>query len=561
MRRSSKSWGQGGEAPTFLPPDETTNRPVRPVRKVKSDSVITSAPKAPASRAASQSTIRPQQAPVQGPQQAGARASQPAVRASSPAVPEQLPPYMQFEGGATFDPNALPLPPELAPPVYSWLRRLALQADLPGADRLLREALAELTSALSILIIYNGPEGLYTLAANDELPKDQSPIVAVAKSRRALVSSHVAYVPLATANETIAVVQLTRNSRQEPFNMIDSVTMAAMTRESASIMHHLVVEHLQRRTESEADKKSLYRPEALESHRRRGQEGSLTELSPGWVRNTYRVLIAALVVGIFFAVTVKVPTYSTGTGVVVFDGTSVSAPQPGTVDHVYAQSGQEVHKGTILLTLKSDKEESDLKQATTELEHALHQYMHDRTDESVRKSLISAQAAQKRAADALAQRTVRAPVDGTVFDVNIHDGSPLEFGAPILTISAPGTEPEVWAYLPGSDRPRLREGQKLQVELTGYQKGREEATIYEVARSSTGSTEARRTIGPVLADTLKLDPNGGTYVLVKAKLPKRQFTVKGRSYNYHPGMPAKTEVRVENKRFIVTLIPALEKYL
>lgn len=551
VRRSSRSWGPSGEAPTFLPPDETTNRPVKSVRKVKSDSVITSAPK-PSSRAASQSTIRPQQqAPVQEPQQ------QVGARASSPAVP----PYVAFEGGATFDPHALPLPPELAPPVYSWMRRLALQADLPGADRLLRDALADLTSSLSVLIIYSGPEGLHTLAANDELPKDQSPIVAVAKSRRALVGPHVAYVPIATANETIAVVQLTRNARQNPFNMIDSVTMAAVTRESSAIMHHLVVEHLQRRSESEADKKSLYRPEALESHRRRGQEGTLTELSPGWVRHTYHVLIAAIVVALAFSVLVHVPTYSTGVGVVRFDGTLVTSPQPGTVDHVYVESGQEVHKDAILFTLKADKEESDLKQATTELEHALHQYMHDRTDESIRKSLISAQAAQKRAADALAQRTVRAPVDGTVFDVGIQAGSALEFGAPILTIVAPGTEPEVWAYLPGSDRPRLRVGQKLQVELIGYQKGREEATIYEVAQSSTGATEARRSLGPVLADSLKLDPNGGSYTLVKAKLPHRTFTVKGRTFNYHPGMPAKTEVRVENKRFLVTLVPGLEKYL
>ncbi len=543
-RRSPNGWGDGGEAPTFLPPDETTNRPLAPSRagrKVKSDSIITSAPK---QRAASQSTIRPQrQVPVQAPQQ-----------------PEALPPYMQFEGGATFDPNALPLPPELAPPVYSWMRRLALQADLPGADRLLRDALADLTSSLSVLIIYSGPEGLHTVGASDELPKDQAPIVAVAKSRRALVGPHVAYVPISTASETIAVVQLTRNTRQNPFSMIDSVTMAAVTRESASIMHHLVVEHLQRRTEVEADKKSLYRPEALESHRRRGQEGSLTELSPGWVRHTYHVLIAAIVVGIFFAMTVHVPTYSTGVGVVVFDGTPVTSPQPGTVEHIHVQSGQEVHKDTILLTLKADKEESDLRQATTELEHALHQYMHDRTDETIRKSLITAQAAQKRAADALAQRTVRAPVDGVVSDVRIHPGSPLEFGAPILTIIAPGTEPEVWAYLPGSDRPRLREGQDLQVELTGYQKGREKATIYDVGRSSTGAAEARRSIGPELADALKLG-DGGTFTLVKAKLPHRTFTVKGRTYNYHPGMPAKTEVRVENKRFIVTLVPALEKYL
>jgi hypothetical protein len=53
----------------------------------------------------------------------------------------------------------------------------------------------------------------------------------------------------------------------------------------------------------------------------------------------------------------------------------------------------------------------------------------------------------------------------------------------------------------------------------------------------------------------------GSYVLVKAKLPKRTFRAKGRTYNFHPGMPAKTEVKVESKRFVVTLLPSLEKYV
>jgi hypothetical protein len=50
-------------------------------------------------------------------------------------------------------------------------------------------------------------------------------------------------------------------------------------------------------------------------------------------------------------------------------------------------------------------------------------------------------------------------------------------------------------------------------------------------------------------------------VLVKARLPRRTFKTKGRTYHFHQGMPAKTEVRVENKRFVVTLLPSLEKYL
>ena len=89
---------------------------------------------------------------------------------------------------------------------------------------------------------------------------------------------------------------------------------------------------------------------------------------------------------------------------------------------------------------------------------------------------------------------------------------------------------------------------------------RETAEIYEVGRNIIGATEARRSLGAELSDALKI-PAEGSYVLVKAKLPKRTFRARGRIYRYHPGQPAKTEVRVESKRFIVTLLPSLEKYI
>ena len=40
-----------------------------------------------------------------------------------------------------------------------------------------------------------------------------------------------------------------------------------------------------------------------------------------------------------------------------------------------------------------------------------------------------------------------------------------------------------------------------------------------------------------------------------------QWQSKGKEYRYHQGMPSKVEVRVEDKRFIVTLLPSLEKYI
>jgi multidrug resistance efflux pump len=472
---------------------------------------------------------------------------------------QAAPPFVQFEGGASFDPLALPLPPELAAPVYDWLRRLALQADLAGADKLLRDAFADLTSSLSCLIVYAGPDGLHSLGANDEMPKDDSPVIAVARSRRALCTTHIAYVPIATTTETLAVVILTRNSRQPAFNMVDQVTMAGLARESASIMHHLVVQHLQRRTEAEQDKKSLYRPEALESHRRRGQEGVVAELSPSWVKRTYWVLLVIIIAAIIFAAWVKVPTYSTGTGVVVFDGEKISAQAPGTVDKVFVVGGQEVHVGTLLVRLKADKEEADLAQANTQLRKTLEQYLFDNADEQVKKEVITLQGNQRRAEEALKQKSIYATADGVIAELTAHAGLPVEFGAPICQIIKPGTKPQLIAYMPGNDIARFHAGDTLQIALPGFEKTPEKAKVVEVATNGIAGNEAKRTLGPQLSESLALKPET-TYVIVKATLPA-SFRAKGKDYPYLSGMTAKTEIKIESKRFIVTLLPSLEKYI
>jgi multidrug resistance efflux pump len=579
MRSEPKAWGPAADAPTFLPagalsvegvsvsaaPQTAPRAAKKKASRSKSDSIITSAPKhapqpvaqhAPQqSRHPSQSTIKPLPEAPAAPAARGSAPSSPVMQQSAPIAP----PYVQFEGGASFDPLAIPLPPELAAPVYDWLRRLALQADLAGADKLLREAFADVTSSLSCLIIYAGPDGLHTLGANDEMPKDEQPIIAVARSRRALCTTHVAYVPIATSTETMAVVVLTRNPRQNAYNMVDQVTMAGLARESASVMHHLVVQHLQRRNEAEADKKSLYRPEALESHRRRGQEGVVAELSPSWVRRTYYVLLVCIIAAIVFATVLKIPTYSTGQGIVVFEGTTVVSPGPGTVEKVYVSENQEVRKGTLLVRLKADKEESDLQQAVTDLEKIEQQYLFDQTDEQVRKELIRAQSAQKRAQDALDQKTIVAEEDGIVANLRPHEGAPIEFGGSICTIVKPGTKPIIMAYMPASDLPRFSSESTMQVSVQGYEKSPEKLKITKVEKTGISAAEAKRALGPLLGDGLKLAPDT-TYVLVKAELPSK-FRSKGQDYYYRSGMPAKTEITIESKRFIVTLLPSLDKYV
>lgn len=483
----------------------------------------------------------------------------PAPLPPPPAAPAPAPEAMAVPPGMTaIDPLSVPVPPELGTTIYSWIRRLALQADLNGADRVLRDALLDITSSLSVSIVYPGQDGLWTLGADEEIPREAQPIIAVAQARKAIVTSHSALVPVVTTSETVAVVILTRNPRNPAYHPIETIAMIALARESAAIMHHLAITHLQRQSEIKADKGGLYRGEALEAHRTRGNEGSIAHLSPTWVRRTYPFLVVAMLAAILVSIFITVPTYSTGMAVVVFDGARITAPAVGTADKVVVVPGQSVRQGDLLVRLKSYDQEAELQQATAELEAAIKNYLFE-GDEQARKSLASAMARQDRASAAVEARVIRAPKAGTVSDIRVKDGDLLNPGSHILTIVEPGTEPEILAFLPGKDRPRVRKNMKIQVELVGFTKTREMATIETVGTEIVGGEEAARFIGSQLADSLKLQ--GGNYVIVKGRLPGRTFKAEHKTMNYHHGLMAKTEVKVSSKPFLVTLLPALEKYL
>ncbi len=478
--------------------------------------------------------------------------SRPSQRASQPEV--AMPP-----GINAIDPLAVPVPPELGQTIYSWVRRLALQADLAGADRVLRDALLDISSSLSCSIVYPGADGLWSLGSDDEIPRDAQPLIAVATARRAVISSHSAIIPVLTTSETVAVITMTRNPRNPAYHPVEQIAMIALAREAAAILHHLAIAHLTKQAEINADKGGLYRGEALEAHRSRGNEGVPVHLTPGWVRRTYPILGIAILIAIFASVFITVPTYSTGSGVVMFDGTTVSAPSAGLVDKIHVRPGQRVEKGQPLVRLNSAQEEAELALAKEEWKIATTQYLLDTNDEQIKKTLASASARVERAKAQLATRIIRAEKSGTVSDTRVATGKLLQPGDRILTIVAPGTKPEIVCFLPSKDRPRLKVGMQLQVQLAGYTKMPETVEITYVGTEVIGGNEAAKYVGVELADTLK-NLQGGSFVLVKARLPS-EFKTDRKTFLYHHGMLAQTEVKIQKKPFLVTLLPVLEKYL
>ncbi|MEO7729346.1 MAG: HlyD family efflux transporter periplasmic adaptor subunit, partial [Kofleriaceae bacterium] len=554
-------------APQQVAPVQTATPRARPTRTANPSSVAAPLPPPPAapqtatprSRAAAAPQPPVAQPPVaQSTRSRAASAPQVAQPAAAPAAAEpQLP-----AGVGTVDPLAITTPPELAGPIYSHIRRLALQADLAGADRVMRDALAELTSSLSCTIVYPGQDGLWTLGADDEIPRDAQPLVAVATARRAIIASHMALIPVVTTSETVAVITLTRNPRQPAYQVIEQVAMVALAREAAPILHHLAVHHLQRASEIKADKGSLYRGEALEAHRTRGQEGTLVNLSPAWVKRAYPLLVVTIIVAACFAIFVRVPTYSTGTAVIVFEGsTSVTATAGGTVDKVFVAANQAVKKGDALLRLNSPDESAALNQAETEWRDTQIQFLFDQSDEQIRKSLMSAATNRDHALARIAARTVRAPRDGVVTNLHVKEGVAVQLGSYVMQITDENSEIEVLAFLPGADGPRIRETMPLQLELDSYTKARAIATITRVQSDAVSGTEAAKLGGDMLSESIAKELQQGTWIAVRARLPSRTFKAEHSTYNYHHGMHAKVEVKIRSKPFLVTLLPALEKYL
>jgi len=537
---SSASSSQSASRSKSEPKAERTSEPK--LARGSSKSVVDQAPVVDQTPVASQAA---------GAEVASRAAASAAAAAHAPALAPDMP--------GMIDPMLVTLPPELGPSIYSWVRRLALQADLQTADRVIRDALIELTSSLSVSIVYPGQDGLWTLGSDDEIPKESTPIIACAQARRALVASHTAIIPIITTSETVGVIILTRNPRNPGYLPVETIAMIGLARESASILHHLAVQHLQKQHEQKADKGSLYRGEALEAHRTRGNEGALVQLSPSWVKRSYPLLICALLLAATFSIFITVPTYSTGSGVVYIEGVTVSAQQGGTVDTVLVQPGQSVNAGTAVVRLSAQAEVDELTAAQTEHNGILQQMLFDATDEQVKKQLHASHNRLTLAEARVNAKTVRASQAGTISDIRVRAGQPLQPGEPIATIVQPGAEPQIYAFLPSKDRPRLRVGQVIQVELLGYTKGREQAEISYVGTEAFGANEAAKTLGQTLADAMKLPL--GSYVLVKARLPSRTFKTQHSILNYHHGLLTKTEVKISEKPFLVSLLPALEKYL
>ncbi|HLU68635.1 MAG TPA: HlyD family secretion protein, partial [Kofleriaceae bacterium] len=187
-----------------------------------------------------------------------------------------------------------------------------------------------------------------------------------------------------------------------------------------------------------------------------------------------------------------------------------------------------------------------------EYENHLAAFLLDPSDPAARAALTEAAAARERARARLAERSARAPRDGVVTDVRVRPGMRLEPGDHLMTVAGEDAPATVIALLPGGDRPELREGMELRLELAGHARADIRADIVEIGGEVIGPREARRFVGAEIGDALAIR---GPVVLVRARLRGRSFESGGDELPFHDGMIGAGEVRVGSRRLLAALWP------
>ncbi|AKQ65939.1 hypothetical protein A176_002851 [Myxococcus hansupus] len=303
-------------------------------------------------------------------------------------------------------------------------------------------------------------------------------------------------------------------------------------------------------------KPSIFRKEAIDHYQRAVRvEGELLELSPEWTRWGYVMLVALVVLALFYSIVGTLFEYASGPALVRVEGrTDLTAPSAGVVSAVLVHPGQRVEEGQALVTFDANEERTALSRIQQEFDLQLVRYLRNPSDTAARQALTSLRAERESASARLELRSIRAPFTGVVGDVRIQPSQYLTPGALVMSMMADEAPAYLLAFLPGRYRPFLHPGMSLRAELDGFQYDYHELLIDSVGDQIIGPGEFKRFLGPDLSDTLELT---GPIVLVRARLPSSSFVHGGRQFAYFDGMPARVEARVRSESILMTLIPGL----
>jgi len=354
--------------------------------------------------------------------------------------------------------------------------------------------------------------------------------------------------------ETHAVLVAVRAAARPGFDAADAATLHGFAGFAGPLL-----EQLARHVEAgsyleEARGEQLFRREAVASHGDR-RWGDVVRVAPSWIRWAYWGLVAVLIGAAVLMMVGRVDTYSSGPAVVRMQARrEIAARTAGNVGAVVVSAGASVAAGEVLARLDDSAQVAEVERLDRELETRLRERLLAPSDPASGEAVARLRLELERARAALDERVVRAPVAGVVGDVRVRPGQRVDPGDVLASIVDAASSVEVIALLPGGDRPRLRPGQRMRLELLGYRYAYQNLAVEVVAAEAMGPEEARRYLGRIADDVAM----SGPVVMVRARLPA-EFVADGVAYRYVDGMAGLVEVEIDSERIIEALLPGVDR--
>jgi biotin carboxyl carrier protein len=364
--------------------------------------------------------------------------------------------------------------------------------------------------------------------------------------------------PIASPSGAVhAVLVAVRGGRRPAFIEADGDILARYAGLAGPFLDQLS-SHRQAEAIAHADAREdgLFRPEAVAAQ---GETrwGDVIRVTPVWMSRAYWLLVALLVGAAGYLWVGTVATYSSGPAVIRATARAeVVARTAGNITVVEGSPGEQVTPGAVLARLDDQNQRAALDRAEEEFDSQLRNHMLDPSDSAADGALRALRQSRDAARSALEERVVRAASGGTIADLRVHPGQHVQPGDIVASLVQGEGGLEVIVLLPGEDRPQLAPGMAVRLELLGYRYAYQSFQIDSVTPDVIGPSEARRVLGPEVADGLKV---AGPVVLVRGRLKGDVFDADGRTFRYHDGMLGSAEVRVRLDRILFSLFPWLKR--
>jgi CheY-like chemotaxis protein len=465
--------------------------------------------------------------------------------------------------------------------VLEYSGRLAIQRDLESASEVATEAILELVGAeraychvydaVSQTMLCQGRR----VAASSGLTGFVARTGKVVNLRRIRDASFVpADDPEGTGDEpfvaiavqspdrkVLAVFSAVRPPNGKAFVDENIATLVSLATQAASTFSRAHLQaHLESLFSGAADQRrpNLFRAEAFEASINSDHgSGEVLRVSPRWISGSYWVLATFLVCASLFGVFFRVSEVASGSAVIMAeDQTTLTASALGTVDKVYVKPGQPVAKNQKLVDLNAAAEEAELARVSKEFKIQLVRSLREPNDKESRDALVGLRTQRTKALSDLRARTLVAPRAGTVSDVRVRRGQPVEPGAALVSFVNEDSRYFVVLMVDGKHRPLLRPGMPLKLELAGYRYAYQTAFVDSISEEILGPEEADNYLGMSLGNVVTSEK---PVTILRAFLKGPTFESRGQTLRVHPGMLGTAEVALRSKRLIFFVFPGLSK--